>query len=345
MIRSLLDVPSPTGEEGKVAQVILDMAETVGLNAHMDEAGNVIATRHEGKEKTIILNGHMDTVPGNIPVEEKEGAIYGRGAVDMKGPLAGLLFTMKELKDVPLKYNVILHFVTREEGDSYGSWSITKDRPSAELAIIAEPTGLSILLGQRGRMVITAEVYGRPYHASKAREEDNAIYLAQDAVERIRGINLEGHDVLGPGKLTVTGINGGTASNVVPSKVVLTMDRRLTMGEDEDFAVGQVRDALEGIPSKVYQEERTPPISVPFLDQPTSLIQGLKDKVSSYVSAPFGAAKATTDASYYSQAGIPSIIFGPGNGDMAHTANEHIYINDVVDFSKILVEFLKEDQS
>jgi succinyl-diaminopimelate desuccinylase len=336
-----LETPSPTGEEGQVAGILYSGLERAGLEVEMRE-GNVVARRDEGKEETVILNGHMDTVAPLLPVKREGDIIYGRGAVDMKSALAGVIGAMDGLRKKASRYNIEVHFVTDEEGQSRGTWNLTREGVRGDLAVVCEPTDFDILLGQRGRAVLFAEIFGRAGHSSRAREKNNAIYLGCRAIEALKKIKARSHPDLGPGKITVTGFSSGGVSNVVPSRAELTMDRRLTIGEDEGLALRQVKDALDGIPSRVWLEERKTPISGPFLIEKNPLTEALRRNIQKKRPCRYGTTQATTDASYYVRQGIPAVIFGPGDPGLAHTEEEHINIKDVIDFKDILIGFLEE---
>jgi succinyl-diaminopimelate desuccinylase len=336
----LLSIPSPSFKEQGVAKAALRMLNSEGVEAEIDAHGNVVASLEGREEKRIVLNAHMDTVQGELRVKAVEDVIYGRGATDMKGGLAGVIEALSLLAKGEPRYDVIFHGVVREEVDGYGSYSLNARGLKADLAIVAEPTGLDIFLGQRGRVTIYAKILGRAAHASKPELGVNAVLKACEAVKKLSRIRAKSHSILGEGRLTVTGISGGKESNVIPAECLLTMDRRLTLGETPEEALMQVREALKGLNSEVYLEERPTPYSTPFLIDRNPLIRELRSSVRRFHSCNYGVSRATTDASFYVNSGVPAVIFGPGNPDLAHTAEEHINIGEVVDFTRALVNFL-----
>lgn len=336
----LLSIPSPSFKEQRVAKAVHEMLDTERINADIDAYGNVVAFLQGREEKKIILNAHLDTVRGEIPVKTEGSLIYGRGAADMKGGLAGILEAFSLLADKEPKYDIIFHGVVREEVDGYGSYNLNNQGVKADLAVIAEPTSMNIYLGQKGRATIYAKVHGKAAHASKPELGVNAVLNACEAVKRISKITAKNHSVLGEGRLTVTGIAGGRESNVIPDKCLLTMDRRLTLGETPEQALMQVKGALVGLNSEVYLEKRPTPYSTPFLIDKNPLIISLQSSVTKFRPCSYGVSRATTDASFYVNNAIPAVIFGPGDPDLAHTTEEHINIEEVVDFTKALVDFL-----
>lgn len=337
----LLSIPSPSFGEEDVAKAVLRMLKEGGVNAGIDAYGNVVASLMGREGKRIVLNAHLDTVRGEVRMKLAGNLVYGRGAVDTKGSLAGIIEVLCLLAREKPKYDVLFHGVVREEVDGYGSYSLNARGLKVDLAIVAEPTGLNIFLGQRGRVTIHVRVFGREAHASKPELGVNAVLKACEAVERLSRIKVKEHGILGEGGLTVTGILGGRESNVIPAECLLTMDRRLTLGETPGEALEQVREALRGISSDVYLKPRPTPYSTPFLLEENPLIRELRSSVEKFHPCDYGVSRATTDASFYVNNGIPAVILGPGDPDLAHTREEHINIGEVMDFTRALVDFLR----
>jgi succinyl-diaminopimelate desuccinylase len=344
-LRELVEISSPSGEESEIAQLLSQKLEAIGLVPEIDPEGNLTARRDEGKEETLILNGHMDTVPGKVPVRVEGDRLYGRGTVDMKGGLVGILEALRELKGERLRYNLAVQMVVGEEGPSSGTWTVLEreEEVRRHFALVAEPTRLQILLGQKGRAVFRVQVRGEACHSSRPELGKNAILLACRAIQVIRQVKPRVHEILGPGRLNVTMISGGSWSNIIPDECVLTLDRRLTLGEGEESSRKELEEALRGLDAEVALEERGAPISIPFLlPRENPFIDRLARSVERHREVSFGVKSATTDASYLVRKGIPAVIFGPGDPSLAHTREESINIGEVLLFKRILVDFLKE---
>ena len=337
----LLNIPSASYEEGELVREVLRILEEKGVEGEIDSNGNIIAALQGQGGKKIILNAHLDTVRGEIPVKMEEGLVYGRGAADMKGGLTGIIEALAVLKNKKPKYDVYFHGVVREEVDGYGTYSLNKQDAKGDLAIIAEPTRLNISLGQKGRVTLKAKIHGKASHASKPELGVNAILNAYEAISRIYKIKTKNHRIIGDGSIAVTTISGGKASNVIPDECLITMDRRLTIGETPELALEQIRKALKGLEGRVYLKERPTPYSTPFLIERNPLIDELHSSVKKFHPCNFGVSRATTDASFYVNSGIPAVIFGPGEPDLAHTMEEHIDPGEVIAFTKALVGFLR----
>ena len=337
-LKRLLAERSESGSEGRVREILRSWLDEAGLRTSVDEQGNLIATRGHGEK--VVLNGHMDTVPGHYGVAEEGDVLLARGAVDMKAGLVGIVEALHALRNRELGYAVEVHFVVGEEATQPSGTATLAGRCGARLAIVAEPTSLELCLGQRGRVTVNIAVGGRAAHASRAERGINAIYRAMDAIERLRLLPLPEHPQVGRGSLEVTAINAGVASNVLPEVCTFTIDRRLTLGETPEGVMKQIHRALSGLEYSAGLASEA--YSKPFLlDREEPPVKELARAISLRGELRYGVSRATTDASYYSSEGIPAVIFGPGDPELAHTREERIDINEVVEFADILVNFLR----
>src|SRR5713226_3202409 len=152
LLVDVLRVYSPSAREGRLASLIKRRMEVdFGYeNVQTDKAGNVVAAMGRGS-RTVLLCGHMDTVPGNLPVTVKDGRVFGRGAVDAKSPLCALIAAGSALRDTGRR--AVGACVTREEGDGLGIQSLIRGGRKFDFAIFGEPGGNSrITVGYRGRL-------------------------------------------------------------------------------------------------------------------------------------------------------------------------------------------------
>ena len=160
LLESLVRTPSLSGHESGAAAIFVAHAQSLGFDAHIDEVGNAIAVRGDSSPnaREIILLGHIDTVPGNIPVRIEDGLLFGRGSVDAKGPLAAFLIAASRANIPDGVRLVVAAAVGEETPHSPGARHLSRTRtPSA--CIIGEPSGFDgITLGYKGRLVIHAEV-------------------------------------------------------------------------------------------------------------------------------------------------------------------------------------------
>lgn len=316
--------------------------------------------------RTLLLDAHQDTVPVDgmtiPPFEptEREGRVYGRGACDVKGGLAAMLAAVTQLfleRPAGLP-EIVLSLTCDEEATSLGinhlvgSWQGTAPAyrfcpRKPDVAIIAEPTLLDIVVAHRGAVRWQIRTTGRACHSSRPAEGINAIYR----MARVLGCletyaarlpdSRPAHRLCGPATLSVGLISGGSSVNVVPDGCVIDIDRRLLPGEDSmrarDEVIEHLRKELD------FELIHEPPYcrSAGLSDDlNASLAEELNRAIfrvvgsRSVIGVPFG-----THASRVAAAGVPSVVFGPGDIAQAHTKDEWIEIGQLLSSVHILREF------
>lgn len=314
--------------------------------------------------KTMLWEVHQDTVPTDtmtIPPfggALRDGKIHGRGACDVKGSMASMLAALERLALCAANRprNLMVAFTVDEEHTFLGVQKFAADldsilpqgwsRPS--LAIVAEPTGLDMVVSHKGVVRWKIQVGGRACHSSMPWEGVNAVFGAAPVLEAIESLANrlaagKSDPVLGPPTLSVGMIRGGIAPNVVPDSCEIVVDRRLIPGESAEEATWQLRDALQAIRKpgiSVMVED--PWLKCPPLPQsvPAVLLDRLRQSgirhwmAQSTRSVAFG-----TDASTLAAAGIPAFVFGPGSIDQAHTKDEWIAVEPLELAVSILVDW------
>lgn len=199
LLYNMLTIPSYSGREGALAHYLVEQAQQMGLTAHVDEVGNFIARAQRSSvgaglapalsslgsalapdDSPIIMLGHMDTVPGNIPVRLDNGLLYGRGAVDAKGPLAAFLCAAARVaRSDALQCSVlVIGAVEEEAATSRGALAVmARYKPSA--CIIGEPSGANaITLGYKGRLLVEYTVTRSSAHSSGPQQNSREIAVA-----------------------------------------------------------------------------------------------------------------------------------------------------------------------
>jgi LysW-gamma-L-lysine carboxypeptidase len=224
LLRTALEHYTPSRSEASLANMIKDKCvNELGFEqVHIDSVGNVVATKGNG-EPRILLCGHMDTIPGQIPVRIENGFLYGRGASDAKASLIAMLLAASEF--TKQSGTIIFAGVVDEEGNATGVKQLVKSKPSINYAIFGEPSGIdNITIAYKGRIAIrlTCDV-GNSAHAS-------APWLAKNSIEEIydfwNAIKSEINQLEDKKKnkansisCSVTEIIGGSSHNVTPRKV------------------------------------------------------------------------------------------------------------------------------
>ena len=318
--------------------------------------------------RTILFEVHQDTVPVEgmtVPPfggEIRDGRVFGRGACDVKGGMAVMLGTLQRLqKDRLPGARVVLALTVDEEHTFLGVQKLMEQgggelaqlcgaRP--DLAIIAEPTNLHIVEAHKGvsRWLLTTK--GVPCHSSRPEMGQNAIYRMAKVLaileEHARTLSSRpGDAVLGPGTLSVGRIQGGISVNTVPDRCAIEIDRRIAPGESPASADKLLRSALEtglgGWPEWLDLPQAW--MSCPGLDGSSQKVA--KDALALALRAsgidpvaeavPYG-----TDASTIAEAGIPSVVFGPGDIRLAHTAAESIPIAELGRAEEVLIALARQ---
>jgi acetylornithine deacetylase len=315
---------------------------------------NIVAHwKRPGARRTLLLEVHQDTVPtDNMTIDPfgakvEDGRLYGRGACDIKGGMAAMLAVFTRLvRDQPAGAdNVILACTVDEEHTFLGVQHLVRAGLRADMAVVAEPTQLQIINAHKGVVRWHLETHGRSCHSSAPQQGVNAIYRMAHVLSAIAPFadwlrSTRSDPRLGPPTLSVGRIEGGASVNTVPDRCRIEIDRRVIPGEDPLATPGQFTAELK----KRLPPELTFTCSEPWLHAPAlspehseELVQRLGRAVdavrgSHQVRAvPYG-----TDASTIAEAGIPAVVFGPGDIAKAHTCDEWVPLEEVEQASEIL---------
>jgi len=377
-LQDLVRIPSFSCQEKGVAERLEAEMRAVGFDeVWVDRIGNVVGRIGPGTGPCLLYNGHMDTVGVGDPAawtqdpfgaELNDGMLYGRGATDMKGPLASLVYGAKALKDSGLKLAgdlYVVGVVQEEPCEGYAMRVLIEEeglRP--DWVVLAEPTGLQVTRGHRGRMELRVTVRGRSSHASMPQLGENAIYGAARIIFSLELLAdmLTEDPFLGKGTLAVTHIeNTGASKNVIPDSCTFIIDRRLTLGETEAKALAEVEGVIarENVRAKVRMAEFEYTSYTGYLCRdvehyPAWVVPESHILVQSTARAVRGVTGErpiigkwdfSTDGVYtMGVAGIPSVGVGPGEETQAHTADECIRLADCYTaahiYARLAVEML-----
>ncbi len=256
--QDLIRIPSLPGEEGDLTRRVVDEMEHLGYDEiWTDELGSVVGIVRGGAGATVMLSAHLDMVAEGDPDEWEyppfdgviaEGCLHGRGAMDIKGPLALQTHVAAALRGRALGDIVVAHPVYEERG-GWGMDHLTRAdgglRP--DLVIIGESTQGDIAIGHRGRAEIEIVGTGLAGHASAPGRARNALDLVPPILAGVADLaaRQEADDVLGPASVVATGVDAVPASlNVIPDRVTVTLDWRILPADTEESLVARVRDAL-----------------------------------------------------------------------------------------------------
>jgi putative selenium metabolism hydrolase len=256
----LIQIKSPSAGEKEAAKITAEQMRSLGYSSvRTDSVGNVLGELGQG-EKILLLSAHLDTAgvasAGAWSFEPYggkiiDGKICGRGAGDNKGALAAMLYAAKIWQELFPKadYKVIVAgTVLEEDADGYGMQALLEELPSKpSLVMIGKPTAGAIHRGHRGRMEVRIVVNGESCHASTPEKGKNALYAAAHtllSLEKLAG-QLPEDAFLGKASLAATMLEVQPGKfNLVPGKVIICVDRRLTAGETKESALEGIKTAL-----------------------------------------------------------------------------------------------------
>jgi len=340
LLKKALELYTPSRSEAALANMIKDKCvNELGFEqVNIDNVGNIIATKGTG-EPRILLCGHMDTVPGQVPVRIEDGYIYGRGASDAKAPLIAMLLAASEFPKQ--SGTVIFAGVVDEEGNATGVKQLVKNKMGVDYAVFGEPSGVeNITVAYKGRLAIrlTCDV-GDSAHASAPWLAKNAIEEMYDfwnaikaEIERVGTAENKAKSI----SCSVTEITGGSSHNVTPQKCKITMDIRVPTVTTCENVLGIVdtvvtRVAAEkGVKATYRIEDKTEPFEA---DHSSPLVRSLLLAVLDVrKKRPMLLRKTGTgDMNVLGHSfKIPVITYGPGDPHASHTADERVNIDEYV---------------
>jgi succinyl-diaminopimelate desuccinylase len=361
--RVLIAAPSenPGGTEDAAATVAGDILSSLDAGAETirSDAGrpSVVASVGSGSRPRLAWNGHLDVVPagsadtwtsGPWEGSVRDGRLIGRGAVDMKGAIAAALGAVAAIRRarVTLAGTLDLHLVADEElAGTHGTrFLLDKGHLDQDACIVGEPSDLRLGLAERGGAWITATARGTAAHGSQPQLGVNAITSMSRFLLRLpEALPDRTHPLVGGPTVNAALISGGSAPNVVPDRCEVDIDRRVIPGEsDRDEVLDPFRRLIEDIrsdhPEVVIDLEIREWTDAAEAEPDSAIAEAVRVAVRAVrdESPPDVGFPGITDARYYlNDAGIPSVILGPGSLTVAHTADEWIDVAEMVDAARV----------
>ena len=378
LMLEICEIPSMNSKIGPVGERIQAEMKKLGFDeVRFDKMGNTIGRIGNGN-RAIVYDSHIDTVGVGNPSEWnwdpfkgkiEDGVLYARGACDEKGSTPGMIYGLAMARDLGLLEGwTAYYFGNMEEwcdGIAPNTFVEVDPKVKPDFVVIGEPTKMQVYRGHKGRLEMKVTSKGKSAHAASNHLGDNAIYKLLPVIAGIRDLEpqLGDHEFLGHGKITVTDMLVQTPSiNAVPDAAVIFIDRRITFGETKE----QVRAQVEALIPNEYKD--TVKLDELFYDEPSftgfvfpvdkyfpawaleddhPLVQAgqLAREQIGLPQAPSGKWNFSTNGIYWAgKAGIPSIGFGPGDEETAHTVNDSVSLDDMVkatEFYALLPSLIK----
>lgn len=326
LLRALIALPSFSREEAQTATLLEGFFHERGIPCQRSGNNVWAVNRHfDAAKPTLLLNSHHDTVRPNAgwtrdpfaPTVE-DGKLYGLGSNDAGGCLVALLTAFATFYDRPnLRYNVVMAATAEEEiSGPNGIESLLPLLPPIDCAVVGEPTDLQLAVAEKGLLVLDGVAHGRAGHAARD-EGDNAIYRALPDLDWFRTYQFpKVSDLLGPVKMTVTGVQAGSQHNVVPDQCRYVVDIRV----NECYTLEEV---LETVRSHVASSIE--PRSVRLRSSGIALDHPLVRAGRALGATCFGSPTLSDQALLR----CPSLKVGPGHSGRSHTADEFLYLHEL----------------
>lgn len=343
-----LRIYSPTTQESALASFLADEMKKLGYSrVHIDKAGNAIGEIGKGRTE-LLLCGHMDTVPGALPVIRKEGRIYGRGAADAKSPLCALLLAGSGMADAGVR--MTFAGVTQEEGEGAGIEELIRSESRFDYAIFGEPSGASrITVGYRGRVSLHVTVRTAGGHAGSSWAQRSAFDEFTQLLSRLkayeRSKEVQG-DHFRSLSVSPTLVQAGTYHNVIPNICEATLDLRLPPSMPSSRAIGDIRqvagrtdegvqvDVRPGEPTEAYQAETGSRLVRAFQ---RAILLRLKTRPSLVRKT------GTGDMNTFAQKNhAECVTYGPGLSSTSHTDGEVVQVRDYLASIEVLKEAIHQ---
>ena len=366
LCQKLVREKSCSGEESGVAERLREAFQELGFDeVFVDEFGNITGLiRGRKAGKTILFDGHIDTVP--VPDASKwlrnpfggelmDGKIFGRGASDMKGALSAMVgaagFFAEDCRKDFAGCIYVAGVVHEECFEGVAARRISH-RIRPDYVVIGEASELDLKIGQRGRAEIVVETFGKPAHSANPKAGVNAVYKMAEIISRIRSLRVSEHPVLGQGIMELTDIKSSPypGASVVPDYCRVTYDRRLLVGESQDSVLQPIVELLQTmrevdaeLDARVSYASGAESCYTGKIIEGTRFFPGwLYPEDDAFIQTVLAGLReaglnpkitqysfCTNGSHYAGEAGIKTVGFGPSRENLAHTIDEYIEVEQL----------------
>ena len=371
-LRDICAIPSYDSQIGPVGERVGEEMHKLGFqDVRFDKQGNILGHIGSGP-RILVYDSHIDTVGIGDPSawawdpfvgKVEDGIFYARGAVDEKNSTPGMVYGLAIAHELGLLEGWAAYYFGNMEEWCDGiapNVFVEVEGIRPDFVVVGEPTRMQVYRGHKGRVEMQVVAKGVSCHAASNHLGDNAIYKMLPVIAAIRDLEpqLGDHEFLGHGKITVSDMQVKTPSiNAVPDECTIFIDRRLTFGESKEGAIAHVqalipadlRDDFEvsmlhyddpSYTGFVFEVEKYYPAWA--LPEEAAIVRAGVEAASNYLGRPVPTGKweFSTNGTYWmGKAGIPSIGFGPGNEIYAHTVEDQVPLQDVVDATGVYALF------
>lgn len=357
-----IDTQNPPGNERRAIAAARHLLDPLGATFSEVEPepgrtsliATLTANRGDGSRPTLIVNGHLDVVPVEasgwsrdpFAADVEDGRMWGRGTADMKGGIAAAIEAVHALRRAGQSpaVDLVFHLVADEErGGGLGTKVLAAEGLlRGDACLVPEPTDLAVGIAERGILVARITVHGQPAHASEPANGISAVEKAARIVLALHAADFgdHPHPFLGQPTCNAGTISGGSGHNTVAEECEVVIDRRLLPGATEEGTVDELRARIDAIgdPDLRYDVEVTLFGEASELEPDHWLPRQLRRSIAELLDedAPVIGMPFTTDARFVrNNAGIPTVVCGPGDVAQAHGFDEWVSIGRLVDAAAV----------
>ena len=349
----LIQADSTPGKEQAAIQLAAGEMETLGYDeVTVDTYGNLIGRVGSGAGPTLVVDGHIDTIPladeqlwSHPPLsgEIHDDHIYGLGTSDMKGPVAALIHGGGLLKQAAASLTGTAYFVASIAEEMTEGATLRQSFQDREIdwCVIAEPTALALATCQRGRAKVAVEFHGDSCHAANPWRGDNAADHAVDTALNLRSVDPGSHPLLGKRDISLIDIHSEPYPSIstIPNYCLARWDVRFLPGETKEGLLELFRSCVgEGVRSDVHYHRAawTTYVGQDYdVDDYAAAWETPRDHplvaaAQQATSAELSTYQFCTNGSYFcGERGIPTVGYGPAHPDAPHTVDESIPIHQL----------------
>ena len=343
LTRELVDIESVSGNEAQIADAI---EQALGSYPHLSitrDGNAIVAKTNLGLPTQVVIAGHIDTVPvaDNLPSKlmsfEREQVIWGRGTVDMKAGVAVMLKLAAEIKEPVMDVVWVFYDQEEIEASKNGLGRLVRNHPElikGDFAILCEPTAATIEGGCNGTMRIDIALTGIKAHSARPWMGSNAIHKLGGVLQILSAYMPEEIEVDGlvfRESLNAVMVSGGVATNVIPDRASLTVNYRFAPSRSVEDATENLRRIFPDYDFSVVDSAAG---ARPGMNSPQA--KAFVEAVSAPVNPKYG----WTDVARFSEMGIPSVNYGPGDPNKAHADDENVPASQIYACEAGLRKFL-----
>lgn len=335
---ALVDIPSESRQERQIADLVESALRDLAYLEVTRHGNTVVARTRLGRAERVLIGGHLDTVPsaGNLPARLADGELWGLGSCDMKGGVAVALALAAGVTSPTRDVTYVFYECEEVDSTSNGLQALADHSPEllqSDLAILMEPSNAGVEAGCQGTIRAEVDIVGRRAHSARAWMGANAIHAAASVMEAVRDYQPRRPVIDGleyREGLSVVGIEGGIAGNVIPDGCRLTVNYRFAPDRSIEQASEHVRDLIGGVELGV---PGTRILEVAIADAAPGARPGLDRPAAADFVRAMGVEPAPkfgwTDVARFSGLGIPALNCGPGDPSLAHAPDERVPVEQI----------------